>query len=395
MGFFAVDSVNPGPPTVIRSDPTVSLRRRVPTGRSERPDFLLSEPFGYRHEPAENDERPLEIVVPSRIADSASDLASVPTWLGWIAAKTGPNLPAALVHDVLVVETDRDGNLEVDSDGKPITPVNHWWRKDGQKTFTEATNPYEPADRRRADRIFRDGMGDAGVDAVRRWLMWAAVAAATLWDQRPRGWRGRIDAVRFSGLIVLVLAGASLLPYVIFDLANFSWVPSPSEGGIWADLRDAGLLAAALTAIACTFTGLRGTERHQWVLGLLVPAAALLSWAVAATLLGGLLLGLIRLVGRTRHARYAGQIIHFYDQIGVAIVELEGTGVEVGDRVSVLGHTTAVKNRKIESMELDREPVEQMVKGKIAIKVAMDPGTRLRPGDRLYRLERVTGRRDR
>ena len=35
-------------------------------------------------------------------------------------------------------------------------------------------------DRERADRIFRDAMGEQGVPIVRRWLMWAAVSIGTI-----------------------------------------------------------------------------------------------------------------------------------------------------------------------------------------------------------------------
>jgi Protein of unknown function (DUF1353) len=35
-------------------------------------------------------------------------------------------------------------------------------------------------DRERADRIFRDAMGEQGVGPVRRWLMWSAVSIATI-----------------------------------------------------------------------------------------------------------------------------------------------------------------------------------------------------------------------
>jgi len=395
MGFFAVRMVAPNPPKAVDGDPSIGLRRRIPSGRNERTDFLLSEPFGYRHVPAEEEEGALEIVVPDRTADSASDLASVPAWLGWVVAKTGPNLPAALVHDVLVVKTDRDGNLKTDSTGRVLSPVNHWWRKEGQRSFTLATKPYDPADRRRADRMLRDGMGDVGVDPVRRWLMWAAVAAGTLWVERPRGWRGWIDAARVLALLAVVAAGAVLLPYLILDLANVGWAPAGSEGSMWTDLRDAGLIAVGLTALGSGVAGLWARERHQWVLGLLAPAAILLSWAVAATLLGGLLLGLIRFLGKDRPIRFVGEIAHFYSQIGVAVIEIEGVGLRLGDRISVLGHTTILEDSKVESMEHDRRPVTGMVAGSVAVKVKMGPGTRLRPGDKVYLHERTSGLRDR
>jgi len=396
MVFFAVKMQGSDSPQIDDGkDPHLELRRRIPTGRRELTDFLVAGPFGYRHDPAEEGEPYLEIVVPACTADSASDLASVPAWLGWIAAKTGPNLPAALVHDVLVVETDRDGELKKDSNGKVLTPVNHWWRKEGQSDFTKATTPYEPADRRRADRMFRDGMGDAGVDRIRRWLMWAAVAAVTLWGQRPKGAGGVVDATRVVILGILVAAGAVLLPYLLGDLADVAPVPTWFEGSWWVDFMEAGLIAAGLTVLACVVTGLWGAERHQWVLGLLVPAAVLLSWALAATILGGALLGLIRLIGRTHQVRYVGKIVNFYDRIGVAVVDIEGVGLEVGDRISVRGQTTSLENARVESMESDHRSVSHVVGGRIGVKVKMDPGQSFRKNDRVYLLERPSPRKDR
>ena len=393
MGFFAVTIDEANRPQRIEGKATdLELRRRIPTSRHELTDFFISEPFGFCHDPTKERKRFLEIVVPARTADSASDLASIPTWLGWIAAKTGPNLPAALIHDVLVVKTDRDGELKKGSKGQVLTPVNHWWRKEGQNEFTKATKPYEPADRRRADQMFRDGMGDAGVDSVRRWLMWAAVATATLWDQRPRGIRGWVDAARVIILLTFAAAGAVLLPYLLLDIANVGWLPSPLEGSVWTDLAEAGVFAAGLTALACAVTGLSGVERHQWVLGLLVPAAVLLSWAVAATVLGGVLLGTIRQFGKTRRVRYVGRVHHFYGNLGVAVVDIDVIGLKVGDQISVLGPTTRLGRGDVESIEVERKSidpvtgrvdledvrVEHVQTGRVAVKVKMDAGQRLR-----------------
>jgi hypothetical protein len=67
----------------------------------------------------------------------------VPAVLQWIVPRYGQHTLPALLHDQLV-----DNDL-VD-------------------------------DRERADRIFRDAMGEQGVPIVRRWLMWAAVSIGTI-----------------------------------------------------------------------------------------------------------------------------------------------------------------------------------------------------------------------
>ena len=67
--------------------------------------------------------------------------------------KTGAHLPAALVHDALVAG---GGEPSYDStEGHVI-------------------------DRVQADRVFRDAMADTGTGVVRRWIVWSAVTAATI-----------------------------------------------------------------------------------------------------------------------------------------------------------------------------------------------------------------------
>jgi hypothetical protein len=101
--------------------------------------FRILEPFRYVD--ASTGER---FVVPDpRWGDQPTDLASVPAVLQWVVSRYGQHTLPALLHDQLV-----DNDL-VD-------------------------------DRERADRIFRDAMGEQGVPIVRRWLMWAAVSIGTI-----------------------------------------------------------------------------------------------------------------------------------------------------------------------------------------------------------------------
>ena len=84
-----------------------------------------------------------------------TDLTSVPKLVTWLVPKSGRHLPGALIHDGLI------GN------GDPT-----YQNSDGEKAI----------DRIEADRIFRNGMHDTGVDFIRRWVVWAAVANASLWS---------------------------------------------------------------------------------------------------------------------------------------------------------------------------------------------------------------------
>lgn len=89
-----------------------------------------------------------EFVVPDpRWGDIETDLASVPSILLWFVPRYGQHTLPALLHDQLVDHDLAD-------------------------------------DRERADRIFRDAMGEQGVRFLRRWLMWSAVSLATMVRQR-------------------------------------------------------------------------------------------------------------------------------------------------------------------------------------------------------------------
>jgi len=91
-----------------------------------------------------------EYVVPDpRWGEAETDLASVPGILLWFIPRYGQHTLPALLHDQLV-----DHDLA--------------------------------GDRARADRIFRDAMGEQGVRFLRRWLMWTAVSLATM--VRHRRW---------------------------------------------------------------------------------------------------------------------------------------------------------------------------------------------------------------
>lgn len=59
----------------------------------------------------------------------------------------------------------------------------------------------------------------------------------------------------------------------------------------------------------------------------------------------------------------AGKITHYYDKIGVAVVEVMSPLV-VGDEIKVSGHENEF-NQKIESMQIEHEQVQKAGKGKV------------------------------
>lgn len=52
-----------------------------------------------------------------------------------------------------------------------------------------------------------------------------------------------------------------------------------------------------------------------------------------------------------------GKIIHYFANIGVAVIEITGGDLRVGDRIRISGHTTDFE-QAIESMEIERKRVD-------------------------------------
>ncbi|WP_457206089.1 DUF1353 domain-containing protein [Nocardioides sp. P5_C9_2] len=124
-------------------DPRIVLERHDETGL---------EVFSLERRIAYDDRHVGEILVPAT-TDFRTDLTSTPALFTWLVPKTGAHLPAALVHDALVAG---GGDPSYDSTRGQVI------------------------DRVEADRIFRDAMADTGTGVVRRWIVWSAVTAATI-----------------------------------------------------------------------------------------------------------------------------------------------------------------------------------------------------------------------
>ncbi|MBW3023245.1 translation elongation factor-like protein [Candidatus Woesearchaeota archaeon] len=63
-----------------------------------------------------------------------------------------------------------------------------------------------------------------------------------------------------------------------------------------------------------------------------------------------------------------GKITHFFPKINVAVIELEDT-LKKGDKIVIEGHGNTAE-QTVESMEIDRKPVETAKKGQaIGMKV--------------------------
>ncbi|MEM5798320.1 MAG: translation elongation factor-like protein [Candidatus Aenigmatarchaeota archaeon] len=79
--------------------------------------------------------------------------------------------------------------------------------------------------------------------------------------------------------------------------------------------------------------------------------------------------------------KLVGTITHYFTNLGVAVVQLSDT-VKKGDEISIEGATTNIR-QKIDSMQINKKPVEEAKKGQsIGLKVP----DRVRENDKVYKI---------
>lgn len=273
-GLPAHDGLPGSPPDPERA-PRVVLDRLTTDGVEE---FALQRRIAYR------DRHLGELLVPADPASFRTDLTSVPALFTWLVPTTGAHLPAALLHDGLV-------------------------HPPGHPTYLSTEG--HVVDRVAADRVFRDAMADTGTGVVRRWLVWAAVATATIVSPGATGWSApqrrhyRVAAaltvlvVAYLGfcatldLFDLHLPGAVTLPWMgdrgwfvelVGGLAGAVVIPL-LLGLTWGRFRVAGAIVGVglavllhVTVALLVLTGLY--QAAEWVAGRKPAAAAGAAWGV-------------------------------------------------------------------------------------------------------------------
>lgn len=247
-GVAARDDQSEVPPDDL-ADPRIVLERQLDGQGRER--FLMLRRIGY----LDREFGPL--LVPAT-PDFLTDLASVPTLFTWLVPKTGAHLPAALLHDGLV----RQGAfVSVDGRATGLTRVH-------------------------ADRIFRDAMADTGTPLVRRWLVWAAVATATMVHGRGAGWTPRerwLRRVTVLGSVALVAVLGLLATLDLLDVGAVG-VPWMREAGLGIELAYGAAGAVLIPALLGLLWG--RFRVAGWIV--LVSLAVLLHVTVAIGTLFGL-----------------------------------------------------------------------------------------------------------
>jgi hypothetical protein len=122
----------------------------------------------------------------------------VPVLFTWLVPKTGLHLPATLLHDGLIHPPEE------------ITYVS----TEGHIVL-----------RAEADRVLRDAMADAGTALIRRWLVWSAVATATMISGAGTGWSKGLRWYYRAIAVVTVLVIAVLGVCATLDLFDVGGAP--------------------------------------------------------------------------------------------------------------------------------------------------------------------------
>jgi len=77
-----------------------------------------------------------------------------------------------------------------------------------------------------------------------------------------------------------------------------------------------------------------------------------------------------------------GTIIHYYDKIGVAVVNVLAP-IKVGDRIKIFGHDKEFE-QEVSSMQVEHQNIEQAKKGD---DVGMKVDQPVKEGDEVYKIE--------
>ena len=83
----------------------------------------------------------------------------------------------------------------------------------------------------------------------------------------------------------------------------------------------------------------------------------------------------------TGDKKLVGKVIHYYTDIGVAVIDLSDS-LSTGDKISIEGSTTDIQ-QDAGSMQIEHKAVDSANKGD---SVGMKVADRVRPGDNVYKV---------
>ena len=77
-----------------------------------------------------------------------------------------------------------------------------------------------------------------------------------------------------------------------------------------------------------------------------------------------------------------GKVTHYFDKIGVAIIELAGP-LSVGDKIRIVGGEATDFDQVVESMEIEHEKIKKAKKGD---SIGVEVKEKVREGYKVYKL---------
>ena len=77
-----------------------------------------------------------------------------------------------------------------------------------------------------------------------------------------------------------------------------------------------------------------------------------------------------------------GKVTHFYDKLGVAVVEVGKQPLKIGDRVKISGHDNEF-TQEVDSLQVEHTKVDKVPKGETCGMKVVQP---VKAGDVLYLL---------
>lgn len=90
--------------------------------------------------------------------------------------------------------------------------------------------------------------------------------------------------------------------------------------------------------------------------------------------------------GATKKKVYVAKGIKYFDKLGVAEFEMESGMLQIGDEILITGPTTGALMQTIDEIRVALKPVQKTVKGE---RFSIRTDTKIRPSDRLYKMEKV------
>jgi len=83
-----------------------------------------------------------------------------------------------------------------------------------------------------------------------------------------------------------------------------------------------------------------------------------------------------------KEGKLIGRIVHYFDKISVAVLQLD-TGLAVNDTIRIVGGEETDFEQEVESMEVDHKKIKKAKKGN---EVGMKVKEKVREGYKVYKL---------